>query len=1037
MKRPEQTQKEDRNRESNGQREYAGLVTRFREIVRRAVPPGAVVAVVSKGDHGLLDLGSRRAWHFPQREDGEYAGYYPADSAAAIAHLEGLRDKGADFLALPATALWWLDHYVEFRQHLESRYRPVVESRDTCVMYALSDPPSRHARDGGRTTRPATADPSLRRRRRESRIKDLVDGQLEGDLRTLFDATHYSEQVGLDLGSPASALLHYLEVGYREGRSPHPLFDAGWYVRRHPEVQASDVSPLVHFLTHAVTDGYDPSPFFDTEYYYSQRKNLRDSGVNALVHYVRHARDGKASSPNPLFQDRFYLQRNSDVREGDAAPLAHFIQVGCQEGRLASQTHTSIVRDLQRASRQALLRGQWKSGTVLLFCYGEGRDGIPDFPAVADRIQGEGHVGAVVVAHRAAPDRESDDAYVYRAAVNASGEMVRSLLLLDDYSLACDIFRPSAQRLLAKMLAAAIHPLWVISEVPEVLDVLEADGVGTYLLLPQAEELGSSGDLRENARAATRMILPSSEAFHAVADALGELPTNVALAADGRLEPLADDTPGDSDVPSERAWAKTYTESLLKLAHRDFGYDHSEDAGSLSRRNAWPGPSGFATKTVSNGRPKIVIPCTDWAVNGVNSVIERLLAELDNRGWDVELLFTRDEAWVHHVSTIGGRGDGAGEQEEAGYPSFPYRFLRREGPGLEGMWTALIAYLETSAPCILLMGYDFYANGVASALTEAVGVVLWVQADDGDWNEQAYRLGRYCNAVVCVVDSLKDKIAAMNPAIGARTEVIHNSTAFEADVHTKRPRRTSTMRIVYHGRLVQYQKRILDFISLAQALDRTEAPYEITFIGDFWARVGTERAETQRAFEQLAKAHIEDGRIRLLGGMRRAELLEELGKHDFHVLLSDFEGLPLAMVEAMARGCIPVFPEWENGIPEVVQNGKNGLVVSGRDYDEWASLLVGLWRDKPRLARMSRSARATIRKGFTIEALADGFEELFERVTHEMTPGTYRRPPSLKWGERSWTGDVLPPQSLYRPGAVEINGLSVERFLYLRKTATG
>ena len=97
--------------------------------------------------------------------------------------------------------------------------------------------------------------------------------------------------------------------------------------------------------------------------------------------------------------------------------------------------------------------------------------------------------------------------------------------------------------------------------------------------------------------------------------------------------------------------------------------------------------------------------------------------------------------------------------------------------------------------------------------------------------------------------------------------------------------------------------------------------------------------------------------------------------------------------------------------------------MSGRDYDEWASLLIDLWRDRARLSQMSRSARAAVRKGFTVEALTTQFEALFERVAGEMTPGSNRRPPSLTWRERSWTGDVLPPPSVYRPGAVEIAGM--------------
>jgi hypothetical protein len=118
---------------------YWRLVGRIRETVRAALPPDATVAVVSKGDEELLKLEeSRRGWHFPQNEEGVYAGYYPADSAEAIAHLEELRAKGAQFLLLPVTALWWLEEYEGFGRHLDSRYRR-VQADEACIIYGLAE----------------------------------------------------------------------------------------------------------------------------------------------------------------------------------------------------------------------------------------------------------------------------------------------------------------------------------------------------------------------------------------------------------------------------------------------------------------------------------------------------------------------------------------------------------------------------------------------------------------------------------------------------------------------------------------------------------------------------------------------------------------------------------------------------------------------------------------------------------------------------------------------------------------------------------
>lgn len=125
---------------------YRGLVARIRELVSQAVPSDATVVVVSKGDEHLLDLDGRQTWHFPQAEDGAYAGHYPADSAAAIRHLESLRMKGANFLLLPSTAFWWLDFYREFARHLKRHYRAVIQEDDACQIFTLAGTRQAHSR---------------------------------------------------------------------------------------------------------------------------------------------------------------------------------------------------------------------------------------------------------------------------------------------------------------------------------------------------------------------------------------------------------------------------------------------------------------------------------------------------------------------------------------------------------------------------------------------------------------------------------------------------------------------------------------------------------------------------------------------------------------------------------------------------------------------------------------------------------------------------------------------------------------------------
>jgi GT2 family glycosyltransferase len=118
--------------------QYDQLRQQIREAVRHAVPPGGVVLVASKGDGALLDLPGCRARHFPQTELGAYAGHHPAHSAEAIAHLEALRAKAAEYLLIPATSLWWLDHYADFRQHLDTHYPRLEALGEEGIIYSLA-----------------------------------------------------------------------------------------------------------------------------------------------------------------------------------------------------------------------------------------------------------------------------------------------------------------------------------------------------------------------------------------------------------------------------------------------------------------------------------------------------------------------------------------------------------------------------------------------------------------------------------------------------------------------------------------------------------------------------------------------------------------------------------------------------------------------------------------------------------------------------------------------------------------------------------
>jgi 2-polyprenyl-3-methyl-5-hydroxy-6-metoxy-1,4-benzoquinol methylase/glycosyltransferase involved in cell wall biosynthesis len=116
---------------------YQQTIQHLRDLAAKLLPQGSRVIVISKGDDDLLTLPECRGMHFPQTENGAYAGFHPEDDAAAIRHLEEVQRKGADFLLIPETSRWWLKHYSQFAEQLNTRFNVVVDEPGVCIIFDL------------------------------------------------------------------------------------------------------------------------------------------------------------------------------------------------------------------------------------------------------------------------------------------------------------------------------------------------------------------------------------------------------------------------------------------------------------------------------------------------------------------------------------------------------------------------------------------------------------------------------------------------------------------------------------------------------------------------------------------------------------------------------------------------------------------------------------------------------------------------------------------------------------------------------------
>ncbi len=106
--------------------------------------------------------------------------------------------------------------------------------------------------------------------------------------------------------------------------------------------------------------------------------------------------------------------------------------------------------------------------------------------------------------------------------------------------------------------------------------------------------------------------------------------------------------------------------------------------------------------------------------------------------------------------------------------------------------------------------------------------------------------------------------------------------------------------------------------------------------------------------------------VEFTGWLSRSELHDVLRSSDIFVLPSHHEGLPNAMIEAMSAG-LPVIVTPVGGIPDVITDQMNGLLVPVNDPRELASAIGTLLRDAALRRRLGDAAYSTAKRRFGVE----------------------------------------------------------------------
>jgi starch synthase len=97
------------------------------------------------------------------------------------------------------------------------------------------------------------------------------------------------------------------------------------------------------------------------------------------------------------------------------------------------------------------------------------------------------------------------------------------------------------------------------------------------------------------------------------------------------------------------------------------------------------------------------------------------------------------------------------------------------------------------------------------------------------------------------------------------------------------------------------------------------------------------------------------------------------------VLPTFYEALPKVVVEAMACGK-PVVATRTGGIPELVDDGETGLLVSFGNPEELAGRLISLLEDEEIMTSMGRKGRERVEKMFTWHAVAERIKATYDEL---------------------------------------------------------
>ncbi|CAG1004744.1 phosphatidyl-myo-inositol dimannoside synthase [Myxococcaceae bacterium] len=182
----------------------------------------------------------------------------------------------------------------------------------------------------------------------------------------------------------------------------------------------------------------------------------------------------------------------------------------------------------------------------------------------------------------------------------------------------------------------------------------------------------------------------------------------------------------------------------------------------------------------------------------------------------------------------------------------------------------------------------------------------------------------------------------------------------------KRSPRRGKLDVLCVGRLVpQKGQRVL--LEAVAGLVRRNRDVSLCYVGE-----GPDREALESRVAELGLGD----RVRFAGGVNQDEILPFYSAADAFALVSFAEGIPVVLMEAMAME-LPCVTTFTAGIPELVRDGVDGLLVAQSDVEGTAAALERLLDDPDLRVRLGASGRARVVRDWRLDASVERLAEIF------------------------------------------------------------